>query len=72
MRSNDQFITDELLELFALHQLFCAYIEDKGAVGRPQQAVDFVNPDVAVLSRLPDGQRHFQVDRDMIPFAVRL
>ena len=44
----------KLLKLLPLHQLFCPYIEDNGAVWRSKHFVDFVDADVSVCCGLAD------------------
>ena len=59
---NYQFIADKLLKFFALNQFLSANKQNKGAVRRSQQSINFVYPYIAVLGCLFDCQGYFQMN----------
>ena len=56
---NNYSLTDELLKLFSLHQLFGANIKNKGTARHTQHGIDLVDADVAVFCGFSYGQCHF-------------
>lgn len=56
----------KFFKLLALDQFLCSNKQDKGAVRGSEHAVNFIDPDVAILSRFLDRQRQLLRDRDSL------